>query len=204
MARDRSRRRRSPLPALIVIVGLVALAWFGVVRGPEIVARFQHPLEQRDTIASAAAADHVDPYLVAAVINVESGFRPTARSTAGAIGLMQVLPTTAKAVARHLGIPGKMSESALQDPVTNIRVGTAYLAELLARYHDDERLALAAYNAGISNADRWVLGWNPGMGNSDVVKLIDFPETVNYVGEVLAQADVYRSLYPGAFPAARQ
>ena len=162
----------------------------------------QHPLDHGSTIAAAADADNVDPYLVAAVINVESGFRPTVRSSAGAVGLMQVLPSTAKSVARRLGIPGKMSDAALSDPVTNIRVGTAYLAELLARYHDDARLALAAYNAGISNADRWALEWNPGMGNSDVVKLIDFPETVDYVGEVLAQVDVYRSLYPNAFPVA--
>jgi soluble lytic murein transglycosylase len=176
----------------------------GVARGPGWLARMQHPLEHADTIATAATADHVDPFLVAAVVNVESGFRPTVTSSAGAVGLMQVLPTTAKAVARHLGIPGKMNEEALKDPVVNIRVGTAYLAELLRRYHDDERLALAAYNAGISNADRWALGWSPGMGNSDVVKLIDFPATVNYVGEVLAQADVYRSLYPDAFPAPRK
>lgn len=203
MARDRSRRR-SPLPALIIFVGIVALVAIGLARGPEWLARMQHPLDHTATIASVAAKERVDPYLVAAVINVESGFRPAALSSAGAVGLMQILPTTAKAVARRLRIQGTMDEAALQDPVTNIRVGTAYLAELLARYHDDERLALAAYNGGISNADRWALGWKRGMSNSEVVRLIDFPATVKYVGEVLAQADVYRSLYPAAFAAARK
>jgi soluble lytic murein transglycosylase len=178
---------------------VAAAVAFAVLRGPGLYARATHPLYQQDTIAAAASAERVDPYLIAAMVNVESGFRTTVRSSAGAVGLMQVLPSTAGAVAHRLGIAGKMTETALQDPVTNIRVGTAYFGELLARYHDDPRLALAAYNGGISNADRWVAKWTPGMSDSQAVHLIDFPETVKYVGEVLAQAKVYRSLYPTSF-----
>jgi soluble lytic murein transglycosylase len=136
---------------------------------------------------------------VAAVINVESGFRDGAVSPAGAVGLMQVLPSTAKAVARSIGLPGKMDTKALSDPVTNIRVGTAYLAELTARYHGSVDLALAAYNAGLTNADEWAAVWKPS--ETTLSATIDFPETAHYVDEVLAQAEVYRRLYPGVFAA---
>jgi len=198
VSRDR-RRGRIGLAPLILLLALAAGVAFGVLRGPDIIARATHPLYQQDTIASAADAEGIDPYLVAATVNVESGFRPSVRSSAGAIGLMQVLPSTAKAVAHRLGIDGKMTETALKDPVTNIRVGTAYLAELVARYQGDKRMALAAYNAGISNADRWAKRWHAGMDDSEAVRLIDFPETSHYVGEVLAQVKVYRSLYPDSF-----
>jgi soluble lytic murein transglycosylase len=158
-----------------------------------------HPLYQQETIRAAASSEGVDPYLVAAVVNVESGFRATVRSSAGAVGLMQVKPSTAKAVARRIGVAGPMNEDALKDPVVNIRVGTAYLAELLARYHGNRQLALAAYNAGITNADGWAARWD--QGSTALSSRIGFPETVNYVGEVLAQTEVYRSLYPGVFAA---
>jgi soluble lytic murein transglycosylase len=203
MGRDPLRRRPGLAP-LMIVAAVLGLAVFAVLRGPDLYARVTHPLTHQDEIAQAAASQGVDPYLVAAVINVESGFRDAVVSPAGAVGLMQVMPSTAQAVAARIGLHGKMSEAALSDPVTNIRVGTAYLAELLARYHDDGRLALAAYNAGISNADGWAKGWSPGMGDSAAVRLIDFPETVDYVGEVLAQVRVYRALYPDVFPATRK
>jgi soluble lytic murein transglycosylase len=197
VARDRSRRGRGPafLLLFVVVAGVAALA---AVRGPHWVERFQHPLTHQATIADAASSEHVDPYVVAAVINVESGFREGVVSSAGAVGLMQVKPSTAKAVARRLGIEGKMNEAALVVPETNIRVGTAYLAELVTRYGGSVDLALAAYNAGMSNADEWAVGWVPA--ESTLSATIDFPETAHYVDEVLAQAEVYRSLYPDAFP----
>lgn len=199
MRRDR-RRGLGPAPLILLLV-FVAAVVVGAFKGPELIARATHPLNERPTIAQAAADERVDPYMIAAMINVESGFRSTVRSSAGAVGLMQILPSTAKAVAKRLGISGKMTETKLQDPETNIRVGTAYFAELLDRYHD-RRLALAAYNAGLSNADRWAANW--GDGSKPLSTLINFPETVNYVGEVLAQREVYRSLYPDAFPQAQR
>jgi soluble lytic murein transglycosylase len=181
---------------VIVVLAIVALS---VWRGPVFYRFFTHPLDYQDSIAAAARAERVDPYLVAAVINVESGFRANATSPAGAIGLMQLLPKTATAVAAHLGLAKRMDATTLKVPADNIRVGTAYLGELLRQYKGDERLALAAYNAGMSNAERWAVGWDFKATDAQAVKHIDFPETVNYVGEVLAQVAVYRSLYPTAF-----
>jgi len=183
-----------PVLVAVALLGLAALVW----RGPGWADRFQHPLTNVAAIAAASAEEGVDPYLVAAVINVESGYREGVVSPAGAVGLMQVLPSTAKAVARRLGIEGKMNTAALQKPENNIRVGTAYLAELIARYGGSIELALAAYNGGMSNADRWAATWKRGEG--PLSDEIDFPETAHYVDEVLDQAATYRSLYPDAFP----
>jgi soluble lytic murein transglycosylase len=171
-------------------------------RGPDLYQRFSHPLAHQQAIADAARESGLDPYVLAAVINAESGFRDDVVSNAGAVGLMQVMPSTADAVATRLGIGGKMDAAALSVPETNIRVGAAYLAELLGRYGDSLDLALAAYNAGITNADRWAAHWKRADG--PLGAMVDFPETARYVEEVRAQVAAYRELYPDAFPVARK
>lgn len=196
MARDRTRRTRRLSP-LFVIITVVVVAFLAL-RAPGWWKRVDHPLNYQVAIAKTARVEGVDPYLVCAVINVESGFRETVVSGAGAVGLMQVKPSTARNVADRLGIGGKIDKAALSVPETNIRIGTSYLAELKARYHGNVDLALAAYNAGITNADRWALDWDR---TASLSKTIDFPETAHYVNEVLTQAADYRALYPDAFPA---
>jgi soluble lytic murein transglycosylase len=179
---------------IVVALGLVAVAG---IYGPSSWQRMFHPLSYGNVIADRARIARVDPYLVAAVINVESGFRADVMSSAGAVGLMQVKPSTAGAVARAAGIRGDMSAAALKDPDTNVRVGTLYLAELLSRYGGNVTLALAAYNGGMSNADRWAAA--RGRSGGALIDAIDFPETAKYVGDVEAQAEIYRRLYPGVF-----
>jgi soluble lytic murein transglycosylase len=196
VARDRTRRPRRLSPVLVIVV--VAVVAFLAFRAPGWWQRVDHPLNHQASIAQAAAFEGVDPYLVAAVINVESGFRETVVSSAGAVGLMQVKPSTARSVARRLGITGKMNATTLSAADTNIRIGTAYLAELIARYHGNADLALAAYNAGITNADRWAAAWDR---TGSLSATVNFPETAHYVDEVLTQTADYRALYPDAFPA---
>lgn len=113
------------------------------------------PEERRRTAAAIISESErhgLDRDLVLAVIRVESGFNAFARSHMGALGLMQVMPYTGEIVARNIGIEWNGPES-LYDPVTNVRIGTAYLAELHARYDDMDR-ALAAYNWGPGAIDR--------------------------------------------------
>jgi soluble lytic murein transglycosylase len=130
-----------------------------------------------------AANYDIDPTLLAAVIEQESKFRADAKSSAGAIGLMQLLPDTAKGIAIHTG-GSKFVLSDLYNPEINIRYGAWYLHHLMQRY-GDEKTALAAYNAGQQNVDRWRA---EGKG-------IEFPETRAYVDKVERLKGIYRRAY---------
>jgi soluble lytic murein transglycosylase len=130
-----------------------------------------------------AANYDIDPALLAAVIEQESKFRADAKSSAGAIGLMQLLPDTAKGIAIHTG-GSKFVLSDLYNPEINIRYGAWYLHHLMQRY-GDEKTALAAYNAGQQNVDRWRA---EGKG-------IEFPETRAYVDKVERLKGIYRRAY---------
>jgi soluble lytic murein transglycosylase len=125
----------------------------------------------------------INPALLAAVIEQESKFRADAKSSAGAIGLMQLLPDTAKGIAIHTG-GSKFVLSDLYNPEINIRYGAWYLHHLMQRY-GDEKTALAAYNAGQQNVDRWRA---EGKG-------IEFPETRAYVDKVERLTGIYRRAY---------
>jgi len=130
-----------------------------------------------------AANYDIDPALLAAVIEQESKFRADAKSSAGAIGLMQLQPATAKGIAIRTG-GSKFVLSDLYDPELNIRYGSWYLHHLMVKY-GNERLALAAYNAGQQNVDRWRA---EGKG-------IEFPETRAYVDKVERLKGIYRRAY---------
>jgi soluble lytic murein transglycosylase len=126
---------------------------------------------------------HLDAAFLAAVIEQESKFSADAKSSAGAIGLMQLQPATAKGIAIRTG-GSKFVLSDLYDPELNVRYGAWYLHHLLARY-GDERLALAAYNAGQQNVDRWRAAGED----------IQFPETRAYVDKVERLKKLYRRVY---------
>ncbi|MEX1368355.1 MAG: lytic transglycosylase domain-containing protein, partial [Nannocystaceae bacterium] len=107
-------------------------------------------------VVEAAHTHGVDPHLVNGVIWVESKFRPKARNRSGARGLMQLMPTTAKAIARQLKRPAR-----IYDPEFNIHAGTWYIARMLAKFDGDESLALAAYVRGPSKIRAWVQEQHP-------------------------------------------
>jgi soluble lytic murein transglycosylase len=171
---------------LAVLGALVALA-VGVLyvedTKPGWYGKMRYPLAYEHVIRDHARNYDLDPALLAAVIYRESKFDPDARSQAGAIGLMQLLPETAKGIAINTGGREFVVED-LYDPEINVRYGAFYLRRLLRRY-DDERLALAAYNAGQRNVDGWVAA---GRG-------IGFAETRDYVEDVLELRGVYRRAY---------
>ena len=144
------------------------------------------PLEHQDIIRQQAHEKGVDAALIAAVIDTESKFT-NAESSAGARGLMQITPEAAQFIEKQSGGTSfKLSD--LSDPEINIRYGTFLLKELLERYEGDEAAALAAYNAGPGNADKWG-------GSNLTVAEIPFPETRAYVEEVLGKQKEYRDKY---------
>jgi len=145
--------------------------------------RLWYPLRYEQIVRGHADNYSLDPALLAAVIYQESKFKPDARSTSGAIGLMQLLPDTAKGIALHTG-GSEFRVADLYDPELNVRYGAWYLRHLLRKY-GDERSALAAYNAGQDNVDRWL---REGRG-------IQFSETRAYVDRVEELKRIYRDAY---------
>jgi len=168
----------------VVILALAgALAWVHESE-PDWYLRTRYPLEYDHIVRGHAKNHDLDPALLAAVIYAESRFDPNARSEAGALGLMQLLPETAKGIALRTG-GNRFVLADLRDPEINVRYGSWYLDNLLDRYSDTE-LALAAYHAGQGNVDRWR---REGLG-------IAFPETRSYVDEVTRLRRLYAKAYP--------
>ena len=184
----RTTRRRLALGTGVVVVGVVAGAALGVLAPVDrAIHELTLPLRHEDIIRQQAAEKGVDAALIAAVIYSESKFGDQT-SSAGARGLMQIVPDAAKQIAKESGATSFRLKD-LSDPEINIRYGTFLLRELLDRYEGDEVAALAAYNAGPGNVDKW--------GGSELtVGDIPFPETRAYVEEVLEKRDAYRSTYP--------
>jgi soluble lytic murein transglycosylase len=156
------------------------------------VNEFTLPLAYSDVIRQQAADKHLDPALIAAVIYAETKFDPRP-STAGAQGLMQILPRTAEFLA-HRTEATTFTLSDLGTPQVNIAYGSYYLRYLLNRYGGEEMLALAAYNGGETNVDRWVAQAHRD-GRPLTIGEIPFPQTRAYVARVLHAQQQYRRTY---------
>jgi soluble lytic murein transglycosylase len=152
------------------------------------------PLEYWDLIKKYSMANKLDPYLVAALMAQESTFVRDIRSHAGAYGLMQLKPATARLYARKLKI--RYATSLLTNADANVRIGTAYLADKLREF-GDMHLALASYNAGESPVRRWMTERPDLTEREEFIDDIPYPETQNYVKRLLGTAEDYRRLYGG-------
>jgi soluble lytic murein transglycosylase len=159
--------------AFLVITLTAAGAAVVVLSEADWYHRLRYPLRYEHIVRGHASNYDLDPALVAAVIYQESKFRPDARSESGAIGLMQLLPETAKGIALRTG-GSRFRVEDLYDPEVNVRYGCWYLRNLLGKYGSLET-ALAAYNGGQGNVDRGVT----------------YPETRTYVEKVLHLRDIY-------------
>jgi soluble lytic murein transglycosylase len=165
----------------------------GVDDAPLSFWRYAFPMPYRSPLESYSRANRLSPYLVAALIRQESEFNPAVISHAHAYGLMQVVPSTGRELARHLRIR-RFSSRELLTPNRNLQLGTLYFRNLLDSLNDQEAEALAAFNAGKSRVDRWST-WGPYREQAEFIETIPFIETRNYVEIVLRNADVYRRLY---------
>ena len=166
-----------------IVVGLVlaAAATLGYVHStePDWYARMRYPLRYEEIVRGHARNYELEPALLAAVIYQESRFNARAKSESGAIGLMQLLPGTAKGIAVRTG-GSRFQVADLYDPEINVRYGSWYLRHLLDKYDDDVNKALAAYNGGQGNVDRGV----------------QYDETRAYVERVLELRGTYERAYP--------
>jgi soluble lytic murein transglycosylase len=192
-ARTRVRRRRFVAVAVAAVLGGVVAAAVGGL-GPlgDAVREITLPLKHDDIIRQQAADKDLDPALIAAVIYEESRFRDQT-SHAGARGLMQITPETADFIARRSG-GNRFVQEDLATPQINIAYGSYYLRYLIDRYDGNETLAMAAYNAGQTNVDRWVAQAG-GPDAFDSARHIPFPETRAYVENVSATRESYSEHY---------
>ena len=174
-------RRVVPVAVLVLVVALgVAYFWH---EQPTWLERIRYPLNYEQIVRGHAKNYDLDPALLAAVIYQESKFQADAKSSSGAIGLMQLTPQTAEGIAIRTG-GSRFRLSDLYNPEINVRYGSWYLRHLLDKY-GDEQDALAAYNAGQRNVDDWRA---EGKG-------IQFPETRAYVKRVEHLKHVYARAY---------
>jgi soluble lytic murein transglycosylase len=173
----------------LAAIGVLAAA-FGTIHftHPAWYDRLWYPLRYEAIVQGHARNYRLDPALLAAVIYQESKFKADARSDRGAIGLMQLLPETAKGIAERTG-GAKFRVSDLYDPEINVRYGAWYLRHLLDKY-GSERTALAAYNAGQANVDGWL---KRGVE-------IQFDETRHFVDRVEKLKKTYRHAYSSLRP----
>src|SRR3954453_13173656 len=200
-ARPRSRRKPSRGTVVrrwLLLLGAVAVAAAVVVLATapfvdKAVQEVTLPLRHDDIIRQQARDKGLDPALIAAVIYTESRFRDQT-SNAGAKGLMQLMPRTADYIARKSGGTAFV-QGDLATPQVNISYGSWYLRYLLDKYGGNEILTLAAYNAGEGKVDGW---WRDAAARGErfrVAAHIPFPETRDYVTDVLAAARDYRQKY---------
>jgi soluble lytic murein transglycosylase len=160
---------------------------------PVEILRVLYPVNYWSLIKRYSAEHDLDPYLVAALIAQESTFTADVKSAANAYGLMQLLPSTGRQYARMLKLTPRFSLRMLTTAETNIRMGTAYFADLVQQF-GGTHYALATYNAGPNRVSRWI-SERPGVERDQFIDDIPFPETQNYVKRILGTAEDYRRLY---------
>jgi soluble lytic murein transglycosylase len=157
------------------------------------VGKMMYPIKYRDEIEANAAKFGVDPLLIAAIIRVESNYKPSLVSSKGAIGLMQLMPDTANWIQNMEGLK-TLSDNALYEPNSNIMLGAKYVDLLNHQFNNNLAEVLAAYNAGPGNVSKWrdTNVWDGKLENIDQIR---FWETRKYVDRVVYYYTKYQKIY---------
>jgi soluble lytic murein transglycosylase len=176
-----------------ILGGLILAAFFIVQTGLPYMQRSFYPLYHYEYIAQSAARYKVDPFLVSAVIRVESKFQENAVSNRGARGLMQIMPATGQWAAQQMGLEG-FKEDMLFDPRVNIQIGTWYLSSLSREFDGQLPVMIAAYNGGRGNVSSWLKAgvWD---GTYESRRDIPYSETRAFLERVMDSYEQYRRLY---------
>ena len=181
-------KRKIILSFLIIIILILA-----VFRLKGVILKKIYPKGYSEYVYKYSEENDLDPLLVFSIIRAESNFKRNSISKSGAIGLMQLMPETANETMQKLGEELIIKEQ-LYNEENNIKIGTKYFSILLKRYDGNIELALAAYNAGIGNVDKWI---KDGIINKDGsnIENIPYKETNNYVRKIIRDYEIYRNLY---------
>ena len=180
---------------VMAVLGIAASVAFG----SGVFLRLLYPIFHSDLIKAHADQHGLDPFLVAAVIRTESRFRENAVSSKGARGLMQIMPDTGRWASAQMGIEA-YDDDMLLDPEVNIRIGAWYMSYLLSLFNHDEVIAIAAYNGGPANVEKW-LDSGDWSGRIEDAGSIPFAETARYLSRVTSAYQVYCRAYGSHWPA---
>lgn len=170
---------------------LVAVLSMEVVPLPStLLGRYMFPVNHRESILDSSARHGVDPLLVCSIIKCESNWNEQAASAAGAVGLMQLMPSTSEELAYDGMVDiWSFDPENLTDPSTNIEFGCAYLAQLQYQLGSTDEV-IAAYNAGPGTVAQWL-----SLGEDELSDVIDYPETALYLRRVKRTYEQYQKLY---------
>ncbi|MBH5318481.1 lytic transglycosylase domain-containing protein [Paenibacillus sp. GSMTC-2017] len=176
---------------LLLLLGLISILFLK----SDWLASFMYPIHYKDDIRASASNYGIEPHLVAAIIRAESNYETGRESKKGALGLMQLMPTTADWVVQKAGFEAVDDDILRHRADVSIEVGTWYLGALHKQFDQNVVAAVAAYNAGPGNVRKWLDSgsWN---GKMNAVKDIPFGETRHYVQRVIYYYNKYKELYP--------
>ena len=183
---------------IVAILIIICLSIGGGVAINEIwniLERHTHPIDYADIISSASREFDVPEYIIYATIKVESDFDPMAMSSAGALGLMQIMPSTFEDLTSDEHLDENLSTRKLDDPKVNIRYGTYYLSYLYKKFDYNWDTAFAAYNGGETRVTAWLKDPDYSDLNGNLTN-IPLKETKNYVKKINSAIEIYKKLYP--------
>lgn len=178
---------------LIVISLIILIMLFGILEIQNFILKKIYKTNYSEYVYKYSQENDIDPLLTFAIIKAESNFNRNIKSKSGAIGLMQLIESTAIEQAEEVNEEIIVTES-LYNPEINIKIGTKYYSKLIKKYNNNTLLALAAYNAGIGNVDNWI---QQGIIKADGsnIENIPFKETNNYVRKIVRDYKIYQNLY---------
>lgn len=177
---------------IFLIIIFLILIIYKVLNIEEKILKYLYPIKYEEYVYKYSKEMDIDPMLTFAIIKTESNFKENAVSKSGAIGLMQLMETTAEEQAKKLNI--EYTKEILYNPETNLKLGLNYFNTLLDYYNQNYILAFAAYNAGLGNVQKWI---NDGIIKEDGsdVENIPFKETNMYVRKIIKSYEIYKELY---------
>lgn len=196
----KSRKKRIKPLGWLVIFCITAAILFGTIYAvakliPYFSKQYFYQRTYSEYVEKYSQEYNLDPLYVYSVIKVESNFNPDATSSAGATGLMQIMPISFKEVSEKLDESDEVTYSDMTDPECNIKYGCFILRQLLDEF-GDYRIASAAYNGGIGNAEKWVSEGTISLDNFDV-ETVPISETRHYVKKIVSTYESYKNLYEG-------
>lgn len=178
---------------LIAVILIILIVLFGILKIQNFILKKIYKTDYSEYVYKYSEENNIDPLLTFAIIKAESNFNRNIKSKSGAIGLMQLIESTAIEQAEEVNEEIIVTES-LYNPEINIKIGTKYYSKLIKKYNNNTLLALAAYNAGIGNVDNWI-GQGIIKADGSDIENIPFKETNNYVRKIVRDYKIYQNLY---------